>query len=100
MGLPAVTIIGFIIGVLRKEMAYGMLLILAGTIPITEFMTPHQFVVFGIVMATYLPCLATIGVLGRELGIKDTAIITVTSIGVAILLGTIFNFALAPIMGV
>jgi len=100
LGLPAVTIIGFIIGVLRKEMAYGMLLILAGTIPITEFMTPHQFVVFGIVMATYLPCLATIGVLGRELGIKDTAIITVTSIGVAILLGMIFNFALAPIMGV
>ncbi len=99
LGLPAVTIIGFIIGVLRKEMAYGMLLILAGTIPITEFMDPHQFVVFGIVMATYLPCLATLTVLGRELGIKDTAIITVTSIVIAVLLGTVFNFALAPIMG-
>ena len=99
LGLPAVTIIGFIIGVLRKEMAYGMLLILAGTVPITEFMTPHQFVVFGIVMATYLPCLATVSVLGKELGIKDTIIIILTSIVVAVLLGTIYNFGLAPIMG-
>ena len=99
LGLPAVTIIGFIIGILRKEMAYGMLLILAGTVPMTEFMTPHQFVVFGIVMATYLPCLATLTVLSKELGIRDTAIITVTSILLAVLLGTIFNFALAPLMG-
>ena len=99
LGLPAATIIGFIIGVLRKEMAYGMLLILAGTVPITEFMDPHQFVVFGIVMATYLPCLATMSVLGKELGVKDTVIITLTSMVVAVTLGTIFNFALAPIMG-
>lgn len=94
LGLPAVTIIGFIVGVLRKEMAYGMLLVLAGSVPIEVFMSPHQFIVFGIVMATYMPCLATMAVLGREMGMKDTAIITVVSISMAILLGTLFNYGL------
>ena len=96
LGLPAVTIIGFIVGILRKEMAYGMLLILAGTVPITEFMTPHQFVVFGMVMATYLPCLATLGVLFKEMGAKDTVVITCISMVVSVALGTLYNFLLAP----
>ena len=96
LGLPAVTIIGFIVGILRKEMAYGMLLILAGTVPITEFMTPHQFVVFGMVMATYLPCLATLGVLFKEMGAKDTVVITCISMVVSVVLGTLYNFLLAP----
>lgn len=98
LGLPAVTIIGFIIGILRKEMAYGMLLILAGTTPITQFMTPHQFVVFGMVMASYMPCLATLSVLGKELGAKDTAIITLSSMAVAVALGTLYNYTLALFM--
>lgn len=99
LGLPPAVILGFIIGILRKEMAYGVLLILAGGVPINHFMDPHQFVVFGIVMATYIPCLATLSALGKELGAKDTIIITLTSMVVAIALGTLYNFALAPIMG-
>ena len=54
LGLPAVTIIAFIAGILRKEMSYGMLVILAASVgieDITLFMTPQQFIVFGLVMA-------------------------------------------------
>ncbi len=97
LGLPAITIIAFIVGILRKEMAYVMLLILAGSVPITEFMTPDQFVVFGVVMAIYMPCVATIAAMSRELGWKDTAIVSLISIGVAVLIGSAFNLVLGII---
>lgn len=97
LGLPAVTIMGFLVGVLRKEMSYGMLLILAeaeGFTDITQFMTPDQFVVFGMVMAVYLPCIATLGTLARELGWKDTVLISASSIAIAVAIGTVFNMML------
>lgn len=101
LGLPSVTIIAFIAGILRKEMSYGMLVILAGSIgitEITEFMTPQQFIVFGVVMAIYLPCLATMTAMYRELGGKDTLIISVSSIAIAVLIGSAFNAILPLVM--
>lgn len=101
LGLPAVTIIAFITGVLRKEMAYGMLVILAeaqGIEEITSFMTPQQFIVFGVVMSIYLPCLATMTAMYKELGGKDTAIISVASIAVAVAIGAAFNAVLPLIL--
>ncbi len=95
LGLPAVVIIAFIAGILRKEMAVGMLGILAGPIPLNEFMTPDQFVVFGVVMAVYMPCLATILIMGREIGWKETAAVSIVSIVVAVLIGTAVNSLLA-----
>ena len=101
LGLPAVTIIAFIAGVIRKEMSYGMLVILAGSqgiTDITEFMSPQQFIVFGIVMAIYLPCLATMTAMYKELGMKDTVRISVVTILVAVLVGSIFNLVLSAVM--
>ncbi len=94
LGLPAVLIISFIVGILRKEMALGMLVILAGPVALEDFLTPDQFIVFGLVMAIYMPCLATIVAMGRELGWKDTGVISVLSILVALLLGTACNYLL------
>jgi ferrous iron transport protein B len=87
LGLPAVCVVAFIVGILRKEMAVGMLAILG----LLTTMTPEQFVVFGVVMATYIPCIATLTVMWKENGWKDTLITTAISIGVAILLGSITN---------
>ena len=101
LGLPAVTIIAFIAGILRKEMSYGMLVILAtsqGITEITEFMSPEQFVVFGIVMSIYLPCLATMTAMYRELGPKDTVLISLATIAVAVTIGSIFNAILPLVM--
>ena len=50
--------------------------------------------VFGVVMAIYMPCLATLAVMGREIGWKDTAVVALSSIAVAILVGTAFNYGL------
>ncbi len=101
LGLPAVTVIAFIAGILRKEMSYGMLVILAasqGITDITLFMTAQQFIVFGLVMSIYIPCLATMTAMYRELGIKDTVKVTLASMTVAIVIGALFNFALSAFM--
>ena len=94
LGLPAVCSITFIVGILRKEMALGMLQILAGGVALEAFMTPDQFVVFGVVMAVYMPCVATLITMWREIGWKETIGVSVLSIVVAILLGTATNLLL------
>ena len=101
LGLPAVTIIAFIAGILRKEMAYGMLVILAASVgieDITLFMTAQQFIVFGLVMSIYIPCLATMTAMYRELGLKDTTKVTLASMSVAIAIGAVFNYILSAVM--
>jgi len=101
LGLPAVTIISFIAGIVRKEMSYGMLVILSaaqGYSEITDFMTPEQFVVFGLVMAIYVPCLSTFAALYKEMGLKRTVIIASSAIAVAVAAGTLFHLLLPSIM--
>ena len=93
LGLPAVTIMAFIAGMVRKEMSYGVLLMLLGE-PLSAYMTPVQFVVFGAVMAVYMPCIATMAAMGREIGWKETAAITMASIAIAVTVGTILNILL------
>lgn len=96
LGLPAVTIIAFLAGILRKEMA---VVILAAVLTVSESnlidaMTPEQFFVFGLVMAIYMPCLATMAVIWQELGWKETVVIAAFSIGTAIAIGTMANLML------
>jgi len=99
LGLPAVVIIAFIAGILRKEMALGLLMVLAAqqSMGLTEFMTPDQFLVFGVVMAIYIPCIAAMAVLWREFGLKNTVLISITSMTVAVIIGTAFNAVLSII---
>ncbi len=87
LGLPAVTIICFIVGIVRKEMSYGMLMIVGA---VTE-MDPSQFVVYGIVMCIYMPCIATIAAMRSELGWKSTLKVCASSIVIAMLIGTLVN---------
>lgn len=94
LGLPAVCAIAFIVGILRKEMALGMLQILAGGVALSEFMTPDQFVVFGVVMAVYMPCAATLITMWREIGWKETIAVSAVSIAVAVVLGSCTNMLL------
>ena len=99
LGLPSIVIVALMLGILRKEMALGMLIILAAQegLMLTEFMTPDQFIVFGAVMAIYIPCLATLAVLWREFGLKNAVMIAGTSLIVALLIGTGFNAMLSII---
>ena len=87
LGLPPAAAIVLIFGVLRKEMALILLASLMGTTNFALVMTPAQMIVFAFVVMIYVPCLATIAVLVKELGYERTAEICVTEIAVALVAG-------------
>jgi len=89
LGLPAVTGIALIFGVLRKELTLIMLATLFGTANFAQVMTPVQMIVFTLVVMLYIPCVATIGALVKEFGWKKAGLITVFEILFALLVGGI-----------
>jgi len=89
LGLPAVTGIALIFGVLRKELTLIMLATLFGTANFAQVMTPVQMIVFTLVVMLYIPCVATIGALVKEFGWKKAWLITVFEILLALLVGGI-----------
>jgi len=89
LGLPAITGIALIFGVLRKELTLIMLGTLLGTTNFAQVMTPVQMIVFTLVVMLYIPCIATIGALVKEFGWKKAWLITVSEILLALLLGGI-----------
>jgi ferrous iron transport protein B len=89
LGLPAITGITLIFGVLRKELSLVMLAALLGTTNFAQVLTPVQMIVFTIVAMFYIPCIATIAALVRDFGWKKAYLITVFEIAFAIILGGI-----------
>ena len=89
LGLPAITGVLLIFGVLRKELTLVMLATLMGTANFATVLTPTQMIVFAIVVMYYIPCVATIAALVKELRWKKAAYITVFEIAFALLLGGI-----------
>ncbi len=89
LGLPAITGITLIFGVLRKELSLVMLAALLGTTNFAQVpgFGPVQMVVFTLVAMLYIPCIATIAALVRDFGWKKALFITVFEIAFAILVG-------------
>ncbi len=95
LGLPAVAGLTLIFAVLRKELALQLLVTLAvvvyggGAGNLLLFMSKKQLFVYALVNTIYIPCVATIAVLGRELGWKRALSIMAFTITLAILIGGI-----------
>jgi len=89
LGLPAITGITLIFGVLRKELTLVMLATLLETTNFADVQGfgPVQMVVFTLVAMFYIPCIATIGALVREFGWKKALFITFFEIVFAVSLG-------------
>ena len=87
LGLPAITGITLIFGVLRKELTLIMLATLLGTTNFAPVLPPVQMIVFTLVAMFYIPCIATIAALVREFGWKKALFITVFEIVFAIIVG-------------
>jgi ferrous iron transport protein B len=87
--LPDVAGIGLLYGILRKEMALEMLMVLAGNENLLSFMTPMQMFVFSFVSAIYVPCIATIAVLAKEFGWKKAILASLLTITIALFIGGI-----------
>lgn len=99
MGLPAAAGVALTIAVLRKELALQLLVTLAiasgageaARDNLNAFMTNEQLFIFALVTAIYIPCIATIAALARELGWKRATIIMSFTIGLAVLVGGLVN---------
>jgi ferrous iron transport protein B len=91
LGLPPYATTALIFGILRKEMALETLVILGGTADLSQVMTMAQIYIFAVVSVLFIPCIATLAVLRRELGIKMALIIAAYTLGMGILVGAILN---------
>jgi ferrous iron transport protein B len=94
-GLPGFTIVALIFGLLRKEMALQMLIVLAGTSNLAASLAPHQMFVFALIMAVFMPCLAAFAVMVKEFGMKSSALVGASSISLALVMGAVANFLLS-----
>ncbi len=101
LGLPAVAGVALIFGVLRKELALQLLLVLAaaqagGALALGSILTPGQAFVFAIVTSVSFPCVATFAALAGELGRRAALTMTAASIGLALAVGGV----IARIVGI
>ncbi len=86
LGLPPIVGTTLIFGLLRKELSLLMLSQALGTTNISIVLNPAQIIVFTIFVTFYMPCLATIAALWREIGGKGVFWASIISLLVAILL--------------
>jgi ferrous iron transport protein B len=86
LGLPAITGILLIFGILRKELILVMLAAYLGTTSFADVLSPQQMITLAIVSMFYIPCIATISVLWKEYGWKKALAICILEILFAILL--------------
>jgi ferrous iron transport protein B len=98
LGLPAVTGVTFVFGVLRKELTLIMLATLLGTTNFAQVLTPLQMMVFTLVAMFYIPCISTIAALVQEFGWKKALFVTAFEIAFAIILGGVAS-RLLPTLG-
>ena len=90
LGLPAVTGILLIFGILRKELILVMLAAYLGTTNFSDVLTSTQMITLAVVSMFYVPCVATISVLWKEYGWKKALAIS--------LIETLFAIVLAGLV--
>ena len=84
LGLPYATGVPLIFGILRKELSLVMLGQALGTMNFGAAMTPVQLFTFAVFVVFYVPCIATLMVLRRELGTRGMLWITALTIILAL----------------
>lgn len=84
LGLPFETGVPLIFGILRKELSLVMLGQALGTMNFASVMSPAQLFTFTVFVVFYIPCLATLLVLRRELGTKGMLAISALTVVVAL----------------
>jgi ferrous iron transport protein B len=89
LGLPLITGILLVFGLIRKEMIVLALVPLLGTQNFNLFLTQPQLILLAFISMLYIPCIATISALVKEFGWKPAAAISMANLVSAILLGGI-----------
>jgi ferrous iron transport protein B len=86
LGLPAITGILLIFGILRKELILVMLAAYLGTVNFSDALSPQQMITLAVVSMFYVPCVATISVLWKEYGWRKAMAVCILEILFAIIL--------------
>ncbi|MCE5297810.1 MAG: ferrous iron transport protein B [Methanoregulaceae archaeon] len=95
LGLPSYATTALIFGILRKEMALETLVILAGTADLGSVLTMAQIYIFAVVSVLFIPCIATIAVLRKEIGTKMALVISAYTLAIGLLVGALLNMLLS-----
>jgi ferrous iron transport protein B len=85
LGLPTAVGVPLIFGILRKELSLIMLRQALGVTDFSQGLTNVQMVTFAVFVVFYIPCLATLAVLKRELNTRDMFLIA----GLTVLIATL-----------
>lgn len=85
LGLPVEVGVPLIFGILRKELSLVMLGQAFGTTDFSAVMSSVQMVTFTVFVVFYIPCLATLAILKRELGARDMIVISGLTVIIALL---------------
>ena len=83
LGLPAAVGITLVFGILKKELSLVMLIQALGTSRLLDVLTKTQILTFSVFVIFYVPCVATLGVLAKEFGMKRMGYITAITVGIA-----------------
>ncbi len=95
LGLPAAVGLTLIFGILRKELTLVMLVQALGTTHVDTVMSNGQLLTFTLFVVFYIPCVATIAVMAKELGWRDTALISAFSVLLAVVIAVAGRFGYA-----
>ena len=85
IGLPSQVGVPLIFGILRKELSLVMLSQALGTADFELALSSEQMIVYTTFVMFYLPCLATLSILRRELGTRAMLTISALTVVVALL---------------
>ena len=83
LGMPSEAVVALILGIIRREMSVVPLLALD--------LTHLQAFVGAVVSLMYIPCISVFGILVKEFKLKVAAVITVSTIAVALFVGGLIN---------
>lgn len=92
MGLPSEVGVPLIFGILRKELSLVMLGQALGTTDFSAALSAAQMVTFAAFVMFYLPCLATLAALRRELGRRAMLVISALTVVIALLASLFARF--------
>jgi len=94
LGLPRSVGLTLIFGVLRKELSLLMLMQALGTTHVLGVMTAAQILIFTLFVTFYIPCMATLASMTRELGWR----LTLAASGALLALAIVVSLAARGVM--
>ena len=84
LGLPSPVGVPLIFGIFRKELSLIMLRQALGVTDFSAALSPVQMISFTVFVVFYIPCLATLSALRRELGSRDMIVIAGLTVFIAL----------------